>query len=257
MKKRNKIDVWRESPTKENANDYFAKAIALYNKGDYEVALKGLEKLSEFIDTDLKIIVIPYIEKCKQVLDKKFSSSEKRHLKNQAILKYFGWVDKIKYFTGIASFIFFTLLTGDQEEGITFSDNFSEHPWFLVWAIVLAILTILLHKFMKKFIISDNLIRCKYCGKYTPYINPNEPTYGFMNNNNCSKCGRMYPIPDFYWDGWEGLEYIEHRHSVPDEKFYKEYQELKQKYPREYNLYTSKKKEAEKTKEIDNQVNKK
>ena len=59
MRKRNKINVWREAPTKENANAYFTKTIALYNKGDYEAALKGFEKLSEFIDTDLKIIIIP------------------------------------------------------------------------------------------------------------------------------------------------------------------------------------------------------
>ena len=244
--KKNKIDVWRENPTKENANAYFSKTVALYNKGDYETALKGFEKLSEFIDTDLKIILIPHIEKCKNVLDKKFTNSDKRHLKNQAILKYFWWVDNIKYFTGIASFVFFILLTGDAEEGITFSDNFSEHPWFLVLAIVLAILTVLLHKFMGKFMISNNLIRCKYCGRYTPYINPNEPTFGFINSNNCSKCGRMYSAPDFYWDGWEGLEYIEHRHSVPEEKFYKEYQELKKKYPKEYNLFVSKGKGVEK-----------
>ena len=57
----------------------------------------------------------------------------------------------------------------------------------------------------------------------------------------------MYPVPDFYWDGWGGLEYMEGRHSVPDEKFYKEYQELKQKYSSEYKLFMSKSKETEKT----------
>lgn len=246
MKKGNKINIWRDSPTKVNANDYFAKTISLYSRGDYEDALKGFEKLFEFIDTDLKIILIPYIEKCKKVVDRKLSSSDKHHLKNQAILKYFGWIDRIKYITGIASFVFFALLTGDPEEGITFSDNFSNHPWFLVWAIVLAILTIILHKLMKKFTVSYKLIRCKYCAKYTPYINPNEPTFGFMKNNNCNKCGRMYPVPDFYWDGWEGLEYMENRHSVPDEKFYREYQQLKQMYSREYDIYMNKRKEAEK-----------
>jgi len=247
MRKRNKINVWREDPSKDNANAYFAKTIALYQSGDYEAALKGFEKLSEFIDTDLKIVVIPHIEKCKRVLEKKFSSSDKRHMKNQAILKYFGWVDILKYFTGIASFVFFTLLTGDPEEGITFSDNFSEHPSFLVWAIVLAVLTFLLHKFMKKFTVSEGLIRCKYCGKYTRYINPNEPTFGFMNSNNCNKCGRMYPMPDFHWDGWEGLDYMENRHSVPDEKFYSEYNELKKKFAKEYSLFKTTKENAEKS----------
>jgi len=98
MRKRNKINVWREDPCKDNANAYFAKTIALYQSGDYEAALKGFEKLSEFIDTDLKIVVIPHIEKCKRVIEKKFSSSDKRHMKNQAILKYFSLSTHLKYF---------------------------------------------------------------------------------------------------------------------------------------------------------------
>ena len=246
MKKRNKIDIWRTNTTKENANNYFAKIITLYNKGDYEAALKGFEKLSEFIDTNLKFSVIPHIQKCKHVLDKKLSNSDKHHLKNQAILQHFGWIDKIKYLTGITSFAFYIFLTGGEEEEMSFFDNVSEYPWLLVLAIVLAILTFLIHNFMKKFMISNSLIRCKYCGKYTHYIDPDESTYGFMNNNNCSKCNRMYPVPDFYWDGWEGLESMEQRHSVPDEKFYKEYQELKKRYSREYKFYTSMRKETEK-----------
>lgn len=73
----------------------------------------------------------------------------------------------------------------------------------------------------------QNLIRCKYCGKYTNYIDPNEPTYGFAPSNNCSKCGRMYFAPSFYWDSWGGMEYMKERHSVPDKKFYEEYDLLK------------------------------
>jgi len=247
MRKRNKINVWREDSIKDNVNAYFAKTIALYNSGDYETALKGFEKLSEFIDTDLKIVVIPHIDKCKRILEKKISRSNKHHMKNQAILKYFSWVDKLKYFTGIASFVFFVLLTRDLQEGIIFSDNFSEHSSFLIWLIVLAVLTFLLHKFMKKFIVSEGLIRCKYCGKYTRYINPNEPTFGIMDSDNCSKCDRMYPVPDFYWDGWEGLDYMENRHSVPDEKFYSEYNELKKKFAKEYSLFKSTKENEEKS----------
>lgn len=75
----------------------------------------------------------------------------------------------------------------------------------------------------------QNVIRCKYCGKYTNYIDPNEPTFGIIHKNNCSKCGRMYFAPSFYWDSWGGMEYIIERHSVPDEKFYEEYKLLKTK----------------------------
>ena len=75
----------------------------------------------------------------------------------------------------------------------------------------------------------QNLIRCKYCGHYTKYIDPNEPTYGFASTNNCSKCGRMYFAPNFYWDSWDGMEYIQERHSVSDEEFYEEYEFLKNK----------------------------
>jgi len=80
MRKRNKINVWREDPCKDNANAYFAKTIALYQSGDYEAALKGFEKLSEFIDTDLKIVVIPHIEKCKRVIEKNVGFSSERLL---------------------------------------------------------------------------------------------------------------------------------------------------------------------------------
>lgn len=223
----------------QNMDNYFTETIVLYNKGKYEEALKGLEKLSEFND-NLKISLIPHIEKCKNIKNKMLTNIDKRHLKNQAILKHFGWIDKLKYFTGAVSFVFFALLSGDPEEGITFLDNFSEHPEYLVWAIVLAILTFLLHIFMRKFTISVGLIRCKYCGRYTEYIDPNEPTYGFIDRNNCSKCNRMYPVPDFYWDSWEGLEYMESRKSVSEGAFYKEYKKLKEKFSKEYNIWKKK-----------------
>ena len=230
----------RENLTKENVNAYFAKTIALYNKGEYEEALRGFENLSGFIDTDLRIVIIPHIGKCKRVKEKPLTNSDKKHLQNQAILKYFSWIDKLKYFAGLASFIFFSLLSGDSEEGITFSGNFSKHPEYLILAIALGILTFLLHRFMKKFTVSQGFVRCKYCGRYTHYINPNEPTFGFADTNNCSECNRMYPMPDFYWDGWDGLEYMEKRHSVPDEQFYKEYAELKTAFSKEYGSYKKK-----------------
>jgi hypothetical protein len=231
--KKIKIDVWHDNLTKENLEAYFSKTVSLYNKGEYEAALKGLEKISEF-DINLRISLIPQIEKCKYIKNKTQTDTDKRHFRNQAVLQYFGWINNVKYFTGIASFMFFMLLMGDTEEGTSSFNNLSEHPEYLVWAIVLAIVTYLLHKFMKKFTFSLGLIRCKYCGHYTQYINPNDPTFGFINNNNCSKCNRMYPVPNFYWDGWEGLEYMENRHSVPEKEFYEECRKLKEIFSKEY-----------------------
>ena len=66
-------------------------------------------------------------------------------------------------------------------------------------------------------------IRCKYCGHYTPYIDPN---YGvaYFGQNNCIRCGRSYPTPDFSWDGIDGQAYIYYRRSVPEEEFYRKFE---------------------------------
>ena len=44
----------------------------------------------------------------------------------------------------------------------------------------------------------------------------------------------MYPVSDFYWDSWEGLEYIKQQRSVPEPEFYNEFEKLKQSFPKEY-----------------------
>jgi len=70
--------------------------------------------------------------------------------------------------------------------------------------------------------------RCKHCGHFTPYVDPNEPTLGFSGmSNSCRVCGRSYPMPDVNWDGWQGMEYMHARHSVYEQEFYDEYSELK------------------------------
>lgn len=70
----------------------------------------------------------------------------------------------------------------------------------------------------------DFRLRCKYCGHYTPYIDPNEGL-AYFGTNNCHKCGRGYPIPDFVWDSVEGQGYIYYRGSVSSEEpFYREFE---------------------------------
>lgn len=66
-------------------------------------------------------------------------------------------------------------------------------------------------------------LRCKYCGHYTQYIDPLEGL-AYLGTNNCTKCGRGYPMPDFSWDGLDGQAYIYYRHSVAEGEFYNEFE---------------------------------
>lgn len=67
-------------------------------------------------------------------------------------------------------------------------------------------------------------IRCKYCGHFTRYISPEEG-FAYLDSNNCELCGRGYPVPEFAWDGVDGLAYIYYRHSVIEPEFYKEFEQ--------------------------------
>lgn len=73
-------------------------------------------------------------------------------------------------------------------------------------------------------------VRCKYCGHFTPYIDPNQG-FAYLNTNNCQICGRGYPAPDFAWDGIDGQAYIYYRHSVTEPQFYAEFEEQYDAYP--------------------------
>lgn len=74
------------------------------------------------------------------------------------------------------------------------------------------------------------MVRCKWCGRYTRYINPSKPTFGgivsIFGANNCEKCGRMYPMPSWDWDNPEGRAYSYYRMSFGnDAEFYREFEE--------------------------------
>lgn len=68
-------------------------------------------------------------------------------------------------------------------------------------------------------------VRCKYCGHFTPYIDPNQG-FAYLGTNNCLVCSRGYPVPDFAWDGIDGQAYIYYRNSVKESQFYSEFEEL-------------------------------
>lgn len=70
-----------------------------------------------------------------------------------------------------------------------------------------------------------NKLRCKYCGHYTPYVDP-MAGLAYLGTNNCQKCGRGYPTPDFVWDSLDGQAYTYYRRSVREQAFYQEFEEV-------------------------------
>lgn len=57
-------------------------------------------------------------------------------------------------------------------------------------------------------------LRCKWCGHYTRYVDPNEATFGFaLSSNMCNVCGHMYPMPSWMWDSPDGRAYSYYRLS--------------------------------------------
>ncbi len=66
-------------------------------------------------------------------------------------------------------------------------------------------------------------LRCKYCGHFTAYLDPNEGL-AYLGENNCETCERGYPMPDFAWDGIDGQAYIYYRNSVTEKEFYEEFE---------------------------------
>lgn len=68
-------------------------------------------------------------------------------------------------------------------------------------------------------------MRCKYCGRYVPYVHPDTPTFGFDRTaNSCRVCGRMYHMPSWMWDSSEGRAYSYYRGSFEGEDFYEEFE---------------------------------
>ena len=81
-------------------------------------------------------------------------------------------------------------------------------------------------KWLRKLIGAPLLkVRCKWCGRYTPYIAPDTPTFGFDTAaNSCRTCGRMYPMPSWTWDSPDGRAYSYYRMSFKEEDFYDEFE---------------------------------
>lgn len=215
-------------------NKNYRNIVSLYNKGEYESFIAEFEKFEN--NYKLREIIYPILENCRNLTNKYMWPKDRIHFRNELILRYFGWIDNIKYITGLVSLHFFARLFDYSEE--TFYANLLEHPTYLFWAVLLAILTYMLHTWMKKFTISGGLIRCKYCGRYTYSKYRGDNPY---EANNCRKCKKTNPVPDFYWDSLVALENMEERYAV-QEDFYRE---LKEKYSSKYAIWKQSNKEGE------------
>jgi len=211
----------------DNINRYYWTVSRLYDQGNYVEALKGLRKLLDF-NNEFYVYLIPYIEKCKKLTKMQLSKEDIEHYKNIEILRKFGWLVKIKYFTGLLSLWYWGRLI--------FGEDFFNRKLYLFLAIVFSFLTFLIHFKMKKFAQSKYMVRCKYCGRFTYNIEKEEmieyywiPNIAF--SNQCIHCNRKQPEPSFIWDSWDGLIYAA---SLYEEASY-ELNQLKKKHSILYN----------------------
>jgi hypothetical protein len=215
-------------PVSNYLNKNYLSLIFLYNKGEYESVVAELE---EFESNYWRLLeIIPSIlENCKNITNKYMWPKDKIHFRNELILRHFGWVDKIKFITGIASFIIFMSLSNKYAEGMSFYAFLLRWPFQCLFLIALIILTYKIHVWMKNFTISKDLIRCKHCGRYTYYMSP-----------NCRKCKKADPVPNFYWDCLVDLENMIVKSAVQEDF----YHELKERYSSKYAIWKQNKMEA-------------
>jgi len=88
------IDLNREISVK-NFDKYYLTIARYYNEGNYEEALKGFRKLVEF-SNKLRFYLIPYIEKCSNVLLKAPQKKKFTLKKNRIRCKYCGYYTEIE-----------------------------------------------------------------------------------------------------------------------------------------------------------------
>jgi len=101
-----------------------------------------------------------------------------------------------------------------EEERVRYRSRIASLPKFLWWIVPKI----------------ENRIRCKWCGRYTRFIHPDVPTFGFSTYaNSCDYCKGMYPMPSWVWDSPDGRAYSYYRMSFSPEnkqfyeKFLKDY----------------------------------
>ena len=104
-------------------NKNYQHIVSLYNKGEYEAVIAESDEFEN--DYKLQEILFPILVKCRNIADKCMSPKAKVHFRNERILRYFGWVDNIKYLTGAASLVFWYLLANNSKRTCLFLLPFS------------------------------------------------------------------------------------------------------------------------------------
>ncbi len=196
-------------------------ALTLYEKGNYAQAynaFSSIQKQNEKLTDGLRY----YIKFCKNVLNVRPNGEDQIYEIVHKIQESIYWL----WLPGLYLLLpLLKLFYEDTELTFTFTDILS--------ILFSGVLFLTLYKISNAipYTSSYTKVKCKYCGHYTGYINPNED-YAYLGGNNCSVCGRGYPMPSISWDTNWGQTYIYERGSVTEPIFYAEFEEENPDYPK-------------------------
>lgn len=206
--------------TKEEEKIY-KQALKYYEDGRYKDALPFfLVLLKKLGLKEHESGAYYYIKFCRNVLNAPLNDEDKIYERDRSLRK---WLELL----WIPIIVLLLPLLGLGFEELTFS-FFS-----LVSVLIGALLIYIRSKIVGtiSYDSSHHKVRCKYCGHYTHYIAPNEG-FAYMDSNNCSICGRGYPMPSTMWDTDWGKAYMYERGSVTEPEFYQEWEEENPSYPK-------------------------
>ncbi|MCH7887029.1 MAG: tetratricopeptide repeat protein [Candidatus Marinimicrobia bacterium] len=221
---RDKIDKAETSFSKDVVKT-INKGLKQYKKGRYDKALKFFEKSRE-LDARVEYKLYPYMEKCNRVHSIKLSEYDYEYIKDSNIRKVSTLLTYMSIFFGL--YILSELKSEDDIFNSLVRLFFGSIKGFFLMTFLVALIYSIKRLFKISSSTSSGKLRCKYCGHYTQYIDPEEPTFGAsVGENFCSVCNRSYPMPNSFWDSWEGLHNMYSRHSVYEAEFYEEYERLR------------------------------
>lgn len=208
----------KQKLTKEEKQVY-NKAFKYYEDGEYKEALSLFqEPLNKERLNERDSGAYYYIKFCRNVLNTSLSKEDEIYEKERTIRRALGllWIPIIILLLPL-------VLLGFEEPSFSFLSLVSVSIGILIIYVRNKIATPLSHES------SYHKLRCKYCGHYTNYTDPNEG-YAYMGSNNCDVCGRGYPMPSGMWDTDWGKSYIYERGSVTEPEFYREWEEENPSY---------------------------
>lgn len=131
-------------------------------------------------------------------------------------LQYLAWL--LKKRPNLKPYIFFYIRVCKRVDSVPLTKAETKYEAKLARKRVLP-------KWLKWTVFLELNLRCKWCGRYTRYVDPDQPTFGFVSLANCACCNRMYPMPSWMWDSPVGRAYSYFRGSFgAEEEFYKEFE---------------------------------